>query len=981
MVSFYLVARCAFILALVTHAYAATTVNNCGVSQTVSTAPTRVITMNQGATEFMLALGLHSSMVGTAYLDDAIWPKYRKTYESIPVLASGYPDETTILAQNPDFIVASYSSAFREQYVVDGKTKGIFSPATIAPCTGQGSDWGLSWRTCRPQLHNRNIGTYLFEDACEDTSLRPSSVKEETVYQEMQALGAIFGVDVQPLIDEMKADFDEAASLVSGLMHGQPLKTVWLDCIDCCKVGAGAEKQFYVGGGTGAPNMLMQEAGLKNAFSDRTGNWVCVNVSDIIAVDPDVIVVVEASWDPAMSKIKALYEDNAFCQLSAVRGARFVEIPFSATTLSPRNGPAALDLAIAAVHVRTGANLLPQESGVRTYNPNLLRSETANSMCPLTLTSILYGDDFAQGKDCQQLTVDFILTEGEAVLSAIEDDIRMDLSEVGITVNTRTLPKDSWNTAAQSGDFNMAFSETWGPPYDPHSYAKSWLVPDEAHYAALKGLLHPLTQEALGQKIDSVLTSTNEKARQSLWRDILSRLHDQAIDLPISGKRIPAVINKNRLSGYVPGHQQFDYPVHNLQVVSGSKTITVAPGAQTGLFQGVGRLDPHTYRPNEFFSNNWVYEGLVEYGLDGAILPSLATHWTIADTSDGGQEYTFHLRQGVTFHDGEQWNCAAAKLNFDHVLAKPLTTGDFHGWYGLPEQVSNWVCKSTYELVVTTKTKYYPLLQEMCYIRPLRFLSPAKFVGGASSDPLTQNSCHGGPFTAFGLTVTCAGIQAPAGTGRWRYDQTTKKTDGTVQEVIFQRNTAHWAPASGDVETLRLVHYDSHDAVKAALVDGTLDLVVGGGVLNPKDVREFRTTRAADFDVVLTEPLQNRIVILNSAKAPTNDVQVRKTIMHAVNKAAIIEKELFGLADPVDTLFPKTAPYCHLDLTPRWDFDLEKAHFLNCQSTSPCTCNCNCNVQNTPPSSGNSDVVAPPGGGASGVVINMYNSGGCPGTS
>eukprot|EP00670_Eutreptiella_braarudii_P022271 CAMPEP_0174365510 /NCGR_PEP_ID=MMETSP0811_2-20130205/77360_1 /TAXON_ID=73025 ORGANISM="Eutreptiella gymnastica-like, Strain CCMP1594" /NCGR_SAMPLE_ID=MMETSP0811_2 /ASSEMBLY_ACC=CAM_ASM_000667 /LENGTH=55 /DNA_ID=CAMNT_0015506179 /DNA_START=13 /DNA_END=176 /DNA_ORIENTATION=+ len=55
--------------------------------------------------------------------------------------------------------------------------------------------------------------------------------------------------------------------------------------------------------------------------------------------------------------------------------------------------------------------------------------------------------------------------------------------------------------------------------------------------------------------------------------------------------------------------------------------------------------------------------------------------------------------------------------------------------------------------------------------------------------------------------------------------------------------------------------------------------------------------------------------------------------MHAVNKAAIIEKELFGLADPVDTLFPKTAPYCHLDLTPRWDFDLEKAHFLNCQST------------------------------------------------
>ena len=46
--------------------------------------------------------------------------------------------------------------------------------------------------------------------------------------------------------------------------------------------------------------------------------------------------------------------------------------------------------------------------------------------------------------------------------------------------------------------------------------------------------------------------------------------------------------------------------------------MTIAPGAQTGLFQSVGRLDPHSYRPNEFFANNWVYEGLVAYGANGA---------------------------------------------------------------------------------------------------------------------------------------------------------------------------------------------------------------------------------------------------------------------------------------------------------------------------------------------------------------------------
>ena len=67
--------------------------------------------------------------------------------------------------------------------------------------------------------------------------------------------------------------------------------------------------------------------------------------------------------------------------------------------------------------------------------------------------------------------------------------------------------------------FNFAFSETWGPPYDPHSYAKSWSTTDEAYYAALKGLPAPNTKEVLNQKINDVLKKllsikkkhTNEK--------------------------------------------------------------------------------------------------------------------------------------------------------------------------------------------------------------------------------------------------------------------------------------------------------------------------------------------------------------------------------------------------------------------------------------------------------------------------------------
>lgn len=88
---------------------------------------------------------------------------------------------------------------------------------------------------------------------------------------------------------------------------------------------------------------------------------------------------------------------------------------------------------------------------------------------------------------CTSQSLDFIVLKGDATLAAIEDDIRADLQKVGISVTTRFLEKDDFNSNMTTGNFNLCFSETWGPPYDPHSYAASWRSPDEAHFAALKG--------------------------------------------------------------------------------------------------------------------------------------------------------------------------------------------------------------------------------------------------------------------------------------------------------------------------------------------------------------------------------------------------------------------------------------------------------------------------------------------------------------
>jgi len=198
---------------------------------------------------------------------------------------------------------------------------------------------------------------------------------------------------------------------------------------------------------------------------------------------------------------------------------------------------------------------------------------------------------------------------------------------------------------------------------------------------------------------------------------------------------------------------------------------------------------------------------------------------------------------------------------------------------------------------------------------------------------VSENSCPlkwGSP--SGGNNITCVGIKSPIGTGPWKVKETITRTDDSIEALIFDKNSEWWG-VHGDVETIRVKQYATADEVKAALLDGSLDMVVGGGVLTPNQVEEFRTQQQNTFETRFGPPLMNSIIVLNAAKSPTNDVAVRRTIIHAIDKASIIDKEMAGNELVADSLFPKDAPYCNVDLTPRWDYDFEKAVLMNCPST------------------------------------------------
>ncbi|WP_405987612.1 ABC transporter substrate-binding protein [Streptomyces sp. NBC_00872] len=289
------------------------TVTNCGVTTTYQAPPKRVVTMNQHVTEIMLALGLENSLVGTAYLDDRILPAYEKAYKSVPVLSAEYPSKEKLLAANPDFVYGGYASAFDAK---DGRS--------------------------RDDLKASGIGTRLNLESCADggRSASPSaSTSMDEVYREIEETGRTFGV--QDRAEKWIADArTTVASTADGLKGVEPLSVFVYDSGD---------KTAFTAGGRGIGNELIELAGGRNVFADLDKPFGDATWEEVVAREPDVIVIYDYGSTTVARKKKRLLEDPVLKDVPAVRNQRFAVMPLSDVVLGVR-APAAVGRLAAQLH-------------------------------------------------------------------------------------------------------------------------------------------------------------------------------------------------------------------------------------------------------------------------------------------------------------------------------------------------------------------------------------------------------------------------------------------------------------------------------------------------------------------------------------------------------------------------------------------------------------------------------------------------------
>lgn len=270
---------------------------NCGVKVDIATPPKKAITLNQGATEVMLALGLEDSMAGTAYLDDEIPEQWKAAYDKVKVLAKEYPSKEQFLAAKPDFAYASYASAFTTK-------------------DGVGT---------REELAGEKIATYLSPFGC-PKGTKKADPTMENAWGELHQVAKIFGVTDRA--DKIVAEQKKTLETLKKENAGKGKTALWFDS---------SKKQVpYVGAGKGGPQIVMDTVGLKNIYADLDGAWGEGNWEKIVAADPDVIVLADASWDTAQKKIEYLESDPVLKDLKAVKAKAFVTVKFSDSTAGIR---------------------------------------------------------------------------------------------------------------------------------------------------------------------------------------------------------------------------------------------------------------------------------------------------------------------------------------------------------------------------------------------------------------------------------------------------------------------------------------------------------------------------------------------------------------------------------------------------------------------------------------------------------------------
>ena len=252
-----------------------------------------------------------------------------------------------------------------------------------------------------------------------------------------------------------------------------------------------------------------------------------------------------------------------------------------------------------------------------------------------------------------------------------------------------------------------------------------------------------------------------------------------------------------------------------------------------------------------------IYDTLIQYREDTTDLePALAESWT---RSPDGLVWTFHLRQGVQFHDGTPLNADAVVFS----LSRPLVLfRNFH-----EEFISQIIALDPFTVQIQLKTPYAPFISTLAG-------TSFSIVSRAAVQTLGEN---------------------PIGTGPFKFVQWDRD-----DQIVLSANDTHWA---GKPALNQLIFRSIPDNAMrlAELQAGNLHVME---FPNPDEIPLIQGD--PQLALLMQPSLNIGYVAMNMENPPFDNLKVRLAINHAINKAEIIERLYRGLAIPAKNPIPPT---------------------------------------------------------------------------
>ncbi|MGE8319676.1 MAG: ABC transporter substrate-binding protein [Comamonas sp.] len=276
-----------------------------------------------------------------------------------------------------------------------------------------------------------------------------------------------------------------------------------------------------------------------------------------------------------------------------------------------------------------------------------------------------------------------------------------------------------------------------------------------------------------------------------------------------------------------------------------------------------------------------IYETLTKINSDGSVSPLLAESWEV---SPDLKTYTFKLRKGVRFHNGEPFNAQAVKFSFDRAGSDKSTNKDKRLFANLSTQAVD-----EHTVVLLNQEIDPDLLFEL---------------GQATAIIVEPKSAEKNP-------------TAPVGTGPYKLGNWSRGSAVTLTAWPDYRQ-------AGSIRIQRATFRFIPDAAAqvAALLAGDVDLFPRA---TPRGIEQFKTNPR--YQVLINGSRAKTIVAINERRKPLDDVRVRRAISAAIDRKAIIAGAADGLGAPIGSHYVPGA-FGYVDTTGINPYDVDKAKKL-----------------------------------------------------